>query len=49
MFKRTQGDPIAFGRIWNAVEGWLLKHSGSLFFDDLNKSLEARVDIKEDA
>jgi len=47
MFKRIQGDPMAFGRIWDEVEGCLLKLSGRLFFDDLNKCLDAKVEVKE--
>jgi len=38
---------MAFGRIWDEVEGCLLKLSGSLFFYDLSKCLDAKVEVKE--
>jgi len=46
-FKRLQGDPMAFGRIWNSVEEYLLKHSGSLFFDDFDTCFKSRPKIEE--
>jgi len=47
-FKRLQGDPIAFGRIWNSVEECLMKYSGSLFFDNVDTCFKTRPEIKEE-
>jgi len=38
---------MAFGRIWNTVEGSLLKHSGTLFFDYFKECFETSVEVKE--
>lgn len=46
-FKRLQGDPVAFGRIWHSVEECLIKFSGGLFYDNLNKSLKTAFEIKK--
>jgi len=46
-FKRLQGDPVGFGRIWHSVEDCLMKFSGGLFYDNLNKSFKTAIEIKE--
>lgn len=46
-FKRLQGDPVAFGRIWHSVEECLMKFSGGLFYDNLNKSFKTAFEIKK--
>jgi len=47
-FRRIQGDPIAFGRVWDEVEGCLLRLAGSLFFDNMNKCLNAKINKSKD-
>jgi len=46
-FKRSQGDSIAFGRIWNAAENCLMSYRENLFFDSLDESVETIEENKE--
>jgi len=47
-FRRCMGDSIAFGRIWDAAEDYLLTHYQNIFFDSLDGNSKSIEEIKID-
>lgn len=47
-FRRCMGDSIAFARIWDAAEDFLLTHYPNIFFDALDENSKSSEEIKID-
>jgi len=47
-YKRLQGDAIAFARIWDTVEQYLMKNSGNIFLDHIDNSAKSPEENKQD-
>jgi len=47
-FRRCMGDSIAFARIWDAAEDFLLTHYQNIFLDALNENSKSSEEIKID-